>query len=513
MIDIFATLHYLEERQVTFAVFQLQGAARFWWNIIRTKWEREQTPRTWVNFVRKFNAKYFPPLVHEKKKNEFIRLRQGTQLVAEYESQYTRLSKFAPELILAEHQRVRCFIRGLNVEIQKDLAIAQITTFSDAVEKALRAENARLQVRNFQVRKQGFSGGSSSQGDKSTPLKFGRGAGGGRFSNTAGETRGTTQSSKATSEQSKVEGVKLKVPARVYSIKQRPVPDSAEVVEGERKLLGNLISLAIKGYDVILGMDWLARTPYRMAPAELKELKLQLQDLLQRGFIRESGSPWAAPVLFVKKKDGTLRLCIDYRGLNNMTVKNKYPLPHIDELFDQLQGAMTLRDYQLYAKFSKCEFWLEKVSFLGHVISREGVAVDPAKVEAITEWKLPENPTEIQSFLGLAGYYCRFIKDFSKLASPLTDLTKKGGRFLWSDKCEHSFQKLKRRLTIAPILALRNGKDSFTIYTNASREGLGCVLMQNQNVIAYASRKLKIHEQNYPTYDLELAAVVFALKK
>nr|XP_027082238.1 uncharacterized protein LOC113704544 [Coffea arabica] len=188
MIDIFSVLHYSEERQVTFAVFQLEGAARSWWNIIRTKWEREQTPRTWVNFVREFNAKYFLPLVQEKKEDEFIRLRQGTQSVAEYESQFTRLSKFAPELILTEQRRARRFLQGLNVEIQKDLAVAQITTFSDVVEKALRSENARLQVRNFQNKKREFSGSSSTQGNKSTPPKFGRGIGGGRFPGTA---RGT----------------------------------------------------------------------------------------------------------------------------------------------------------------------------------------------------------------------------------------------------------------------------------------------------------------------------------
>nr|XP_027122087.1 uncharacterized protein LOC113739038 [Coffea arabica] len=174
MIDIFAALYYSEERHVTFAVFQLEGAACSWWNIIRMKWEREQTPRTWVNFVREFNAKYFPPLVQEKKENEFIRLRQGTQSVAEYESQFTRLSKFAPELILTEQSRARRFLQGLNVEIQKGLAVTQITTFSDAVEKVLRSKNARLQVRSFQNRKRGASGSSSTQGDKRTPLKFER---------------------------------------------------------------------------------------------------------------------------------------------------------------------------------------------------------------------------------------------------------------------------------------------------------------------------------------------------
>ena len=161
MIDIFAALHYTEERHVTFAIFQLEGAARSWWNVIRTKWERELTPRTWINFMREFNAKYFPPLVQEKKEDEFIRLRQRIQTVAEYESQFTRLSKFTPELIVTEQRRVWRFIQGLNVKIQKDLAVAQINTFSEAVEKALRVENARLQVRNFQVKKRGFPGNSS----------------------------------------------------------------------------------------------------------------------------------------------------------------------------------------------------------------------------------------------------------------------------------------------------------------------------------------------------------------
>ena len=173
----------------------------------------------------------------------------------------------------------------------------------------------------------------------------------------------------------------------------------------------------------------------------------------------------------------------------------------------------TLREHQLFAKFSKCEFWLEQVSFLGHIISKDGISVDPVKVEAVAEWKHPETPTEVRSFLGLAGYYRRFIKDFSKLAGPLTDLTKKHGQFVWNSKCESSFRELKKRLTSAPVLALPNGRDSFTVYTDASREGLGCVLMQNGSVNAYASKKLKPHERNYPTHDLELAAVVFALKK
>nr|XP_027071858.1 uncharacterized protein LOC113696678 [Coffea arabica] len=158
MVDIFAALHYTEERQ----------------------WEREQTPKTLVNFMREFNAKFFPHLIQERKEDEFIRLHQGTQTVPEYESQFTRLSKFAPELIVTKQRRIRRFVQGLNVEIQKDLAVAPINTFSEAEEKAQRVESARLQVRNFQDKKQGFPGSSSGQGNKGTPPKFGRGTRGGR---------------------------------------------------------------------------------------------------------------------------------------------------------------------------------------------------------------------------------------------------------------------------------------------------------------------------------------------
>ncbi|KAL0549287.1 hypothetical protein IC582_013768 [Cucumis melo] len=347
----------------------------------------------------------------------------------------------------------------------------------------------------------------------------------------------------------------------------------------------------------------ISRAPYRMAPAELKELKVQLQELLDKGFIRPSVSPWGAPVLFVKKKDGSMRLCIDYRELNKVTVKNRYPLPRIDDLFDQLQGAtvffkidlrsgyhqlrikdedvpktafgsryghyefivmsfgltnapavfmdlmnrvfrefldtfvivfiddiliyskteaehekhlrmvlQTLRDNKLYAKFSKCEFWLKQVSFLGHVVSKAGVSLDPAKIEAVTGWTRPSTVSEVRSFLGLAGYYRRFVENFSRIATPLTQLIRKGAPFGWSKACEDSFQNLKQKLVTAPVLTVPDGSGSFVIYSDASKKGLGCVLMQQGKVVAYASRQLKNHEQNYPTHDLELAAVVFALK-
>ncbi|KAK2452132.1 hypothetical protein QL285_011125 [Trifolium repens] len=355
--------------------------------------------------------------------------------------------------------------------------------------------------------------------------------------------------------------------------------------------------------DLVPGTSPISMAPYRMSASELSELKKQLEELLEKKFIRPSVSPWGAPVLLVKKKDGSMRLCIDYRRLNQVTIKNKYPLPRIDDLMDQLVGACvfskidlrsgyhqirvkaediqktafrtryghyeysvmpfgvtnapgvfmeymnrifhsyldkfvvvfiddilvyskteeehaehlrivlrTLQEKKLYAKLSKCEFWLKEVSFLGHVISSGGIAVDPSKVDAVMKWGTPESVFEIRSFLGLTGYYRRFIEGFSKLALPLTRLTRKDQPFVWDSLCEKSFQELKKRLTSAPILILPKPDEPFVVYCDASLMGLGGVLMQNGQVVAYASRQLKVHEKNYPTHDLELAAVVFTLK-
>ena len=182
---------------------------------------------------------------------------------------------------------------------------------------------------------------------------------------------------------------------------------------------------------------------------------------------------------------------------------------HQDHLRIVLQA---LRDHQLYANFSNCEFWLTEVKFLRHVVSVTGVSVDPEKVEAVMSWERPKSVFEIRSFLGLAGYYKRFIKDFSRLAPPMTRLTQKEVKYVWNDPCQRAFQELKRRITLAPILIVPERRQGYTVYCDASKDRLGCVLMQSERVVAYGSRQLKNREWNYPTHDMELAAIVFALK-
>ncbi|WMV59549.1 hypothetical protein MTR67_052934 [Solanum verrucosum] len=195
--------------------------------------------------------------------------------------------------------------------------------------------------------------------------------------------------------------------------------------------------------------------------------------------------------------------------IDDILIYSKSESDHMDHLRVVLQ---VLKDNQFYAKFSKCEFWLRSVAFLGHIVSNKGIEVDPKKTDVVKSCPRPLTPTDIRSFLGLAGYYRRFVEGFSFIVSPLTTLNQKKATFVWSEACEKSFQELKDKFTFTLILTLSEGTDRFVVYCDASRVGLGCVLMQHGKVIAYASRQLKIHEKNYLTHDFELAAVVFALK-
>ncbi|GJY69107.1 putative reverse transcriptase domain-containing protein [Tanacetum coccineum] len=211
--------------------------------------------------------------------------------------------------------------------------------------------------------------------------------------------------------------------------------------------------------DLVPGATPVARAPYRLAPSEMRELSIQLQELLEKGFIRPSSSSWGAPVLFVKNKDGSFIMCIDYPELNKLTVKNRYPLLRIDDLFDQLQGS------SMYSKINLRSGY------------HYGVHVDPAKIEAIKSWAAPMTPME------------------------------KDKKYEWGKEEEEAFQTLKQRLYSAPILPFPKGTEDFVVYYDASLKGYGVVLMQREKVIAYASRQLKVHEENYNTHNLELGAI------
>ncbi|GJT01750.1 putative reverse transcriptase domain-containing protein [Tanacetum coccineum] len=616
--------------QVKYATCTLQDNALTWWNSHkRTIGVEAAYAMNWVELMKLMTEVYCPRNEIQKMETELWNLTvKGNDLTA-YTQRFQELILLCTRMVPDEEDRVERFIGGLPDNIQGNVIVANPSRLQDAVRIANQMMDKKVQgyaARSTENKKRMESNLKDNRGKQ--PL-FKR-------QNTSGQNMArayTTGNNKKRgvrdSHYLKIDGEnELGFERLKYEIErlserflefvgvfiaedkseERRLEDVPIVQEFPEVFPEDLSGLPPARQvefhiDLVYGAAPVARAPYRLAPAKMQELSTQLQELSDRGFIRPSSSPWGAPVLFVKKKDGSFRMCIDYRELNKLTVKNRYPLPRIDDLFDQLQGSRVyskidlrsgyhqlrvreedisktafrtryghyefqvmpfgltnapavfmdlmnrvckpyldrfvivfiddiliysksrkeheghlklilnlLKKEELYAKFSKCEFWLSKVQFLGHVIDSEGIHVDPAKIEAIKDWASPKTPTEIRQFLGLAGYYRRFIEGFSKIARPMTKLTQKSVKFEWGEKAEAAFQLLKQKLCSAPILALPEGSENFVVYCDASHKGLGAVLMQREKVIAYASRQLKVHEKNYTTHDLELGAVVFALK-
>ncbi|XP_075473412.1 uncharacterized protein LOC142504429 [Primulina tabacum] len=459
--------------------------------------------------------------VRLQKLSEFENFIQAPDMsVVEYTSQFNALGSYAPAIMAEEVLKLHRFKKGLNSRIQSALAVYQPANFSDLMGAVIRAETdmqrrekefknkrpmSSQPPRNGQTFKRPNQSGECR---RASGVCFGCGKSGHRIAEyptaanrPAGPNRGTGPNAGAGPSKPKED----KPNARVFAITQEKADDANDVVldqkevvfQGKSKEQKSLLSAsqawkAMKsGEDIYLAMvseikeevelklkdipivrDFpdvfpeelsgtvpnrevefeinlvpcaaqISKAPYRMAPAELKELKEQLQELLDKRQIR--------PMVFI----------------DDILVYSPDETSHEEHLHIALQ---TLRENKLYAKLSKCEFWLRSVSFLGHVISKEGVSVDPRKVEAITEWPKPKNSTDIRSFLGLAGYYRKFVKGFSLIAVPLTKLTQKNSKFIWNEDCEKSFQTLKEKLASTPVLILPAENKDFTIYSEASKD-------------------------------------------
>ncbi|KAA3473636.1 DNA/RNA polymerases superfamily protein [Gossypium australe] len=570
---VFDELSCTPEESLECAVSLLRDSAYHWWKWLTSVVMKKRV--TWDFFLEEFRKKNISQQFTDQKRKEFLELNKGRMAVVEYECEFVRLSKYAQECVSTETILCKRFEDGLNEDIKLLVGILELKEFVVLVDRASKAEELSKEKRRAMSEALDMDHKEEKQeirpryvSVRGRPPRNPRGGisgrGTSRYSAVRPESRAPvrTYAICAREEASSLDVIKGR-----YVLVDKVCKNFPFSIKGHH-FPANLMLLLFDEFDLILGLDWLTThsvlvncgskfielkfengdvirvesvpvvcenqdvfpeelpglppvrevkfgidlvlgmapisiAPYRMSPLELKELKDQLQELTNKGFARPSYSPWGAPVLFVKKKDGSMRLCIDYRQLNKVTVKNKYPLPRIDDLFDQLKGAtvfskgdvrsgyyqlrvkeqdvlkiafrtsghakrlrivlQTLRDKQLYAKFSKSEFWLREVGFLGHIVSGDGIRVDPSKISTIVDWKPPRNMSKVRNFLG------------------------------------------------ADLIQPELGKE-FVVYSDASFNGLGCMLMQDGQVVAYASRQLKSHEKNYPTHDLELVAIIFALK-
>ncbi|GKA26867.1 putative reverse transcriptase domain-containing protein [Tanacetum coccineum] len=645
--SVFSRSNYTEDCKVKFATGTLTEETLSWWNSFAQPIGIKKAYKiTWVEFKKLLIKKYYPRTEVQKMEDEFYHLTVKGNDLKKYVRRFQELATLCPTMVPDSEKMMEVFIGGLPRSIEGNVTASKPQTLEEAINIAQRlmdqcrkTTNNNAQGRAYMLRDRNAHQDPNVVTDTFYNIEMADG----NLVSTNTVIQGATLT--LLNQPFKIDLMLIKLGsfdvvigmdwiskyhARIIcDEKVIHIPINGETLiirvlekKSDEKRLEDILVVReflevfpedLPGLPPVRQVEFqidlipraapVARAPYRLAHSEMQELSNQLKELADRGFIRPSTSPWGALVLFVKKKDESFRMCIYYRELNNLTVKNRYLLPMIDDLFDQLQGSSVyskidlrssyhqlrvrdedipktafktrykhyefqvmpfgltnapavfmdlmnrvckpyldkfvivfiddiliysrnkeehanhlriilelLKKEKLYAKFSKCDFWIRIVQFLGHLIDSQGLHVDPAKIEAVKNWASPTTPTEIRQFLGLAGYYRRFIKDFSKIAKSLTELTQKNKKYIWGEDQESAFQLLKQKLCEALILALPEGNDDFVVYCDASHQGLGAVLMQREKVIAYASRQLKPNEENYTTHDLELEAVVFALK-
>ncbi|GJY62162.1 putative reverse transcriptase domain-containing protein [Tanacetum coccineum] len=609
--SVFGISECVEGKKVKFAAITLQGPALTWWNAkVATMGFETVNQIPWTEMKQLMTAEFCPIEEVQRMEHELWNLKVKEYNIVAYTQRFNELALMCSRIIEPERVKVDAYIWGLTDNIKGEVTSSKSAHLNEAVRMAHKLMEQKSQARDERIlegkKRKYCKEKNVAMGANALPILTGYDCGEqGHTRNRCprkvkqekvGEVRGRAYAIKEAEPKDPnvvTDTSMLNIdPIKIRSSYEVELADGRVVIscikackyvergchlflahvtkkKSKEKRLEDMLIIHdfpevfpedLPGLppprqvefriDLVPGAAPVARAPYRLAPSEMRELSVQLQELLEKGFIHLSSSPWGAPVLFVKKKDGSFRMCIDYRELNKLTIKKRYPLPRIDNLFDQLQGSSVyskidlrlgyhllrikeedipitafrtrygqfefqlrpflfiddilvyskdeeeyekhlkiilelLKKERLYAKFSKCDFWLDSIQFLGHVIDRSGVHVDPTKIKAIKSWATPTMPTE---------------------------LDKKDKKYEWEKEEKEAFQTLKQKLCSAPILALPEGTKDFMVYYNASLKGYGAVLMQREKVIAYASRQLKVHEENYTTHDLELGAADFALR-
>ncbi|GJW89290.1 putative reverse transcriptase domain-containing protein [Tanacetum coccineum] len=533
-----------EDKKAKFAAAILQGPALTWWNYkVSILGLDVANQMGWIEMKKLMTVEFCSVEELQRMENELM--------------------------VKPKSVKIDAYIRGLSDNIKGEVTSSKPTNLNEAVRMAHKLMEQKLQARNERIleenklKYENFQSGNSSRKSNHEDNS--------RQSSQNNQKQGNARAMTTALNEGKVSSELLPVCERCFTRHVGQCTIKCHKCGNIRHKVRNRCPKKVKQEEVgeVRSRSYVAlRDDRPYGPNVVK--------LLEKGFIRPSSSSWGALVLFVKKKDGSFQMCIDYRKLNKLSVKNRYLLPRIDDLFDQLQGSSVyskidlrlgyhqlrikeedipitafktwyghfefqvmpfkltnaptvfmdlmnrvckpyldnfvivfiddilvyskdkeeqgkqlkiilefLKKERLYAKFSKCDFWLDSVQFLGYVIDRNGVHVDPTKIEAIRNWAAPTMPRQ---FLGLAGYCRRFIKGFSLISKPLTKLTQKDKKYKWGKEEDEAFQLLKQKLCSAPILMLPEGTEDFMVYCDASLKGYGVVLMQREKVILYASR-------------------------
>uniref|UniRef100_A0A2N9HC25 Reverse transcriptase n=1 Tax=Fagus sylvatica TaxID=28930 RepID=A0A2N9HC25_FAGSY len=627
---IFECHNYSEEKKVKLAVIEFTDYAIIWWDqlVMNRRRNHERAIETWEEMRAIMRRRFVPSHYYRDLYQKLQSLTQGYRSVDDYYKEM-EIALIRANVEEDREATMARFLNGLNRDIANVVELQHYVELEDMVHMAIKVERQlkRKGTRSFQNPGSSTSWKSNWRKDEGAVLKS------------------KTEPPKRREEVPSVNKVRAML-TKCQCLRTLGDDDVEYPVEGESLVARRALSAQVKEDDMeqqrenifhtrchinnkeyedvfpndvpsglppirgiehqidfVPGATIPNRPAYRSNPEETKELQRQVEELLAKGHVRESMSPCAVPVLLVPKKDGTWRMCVDCRAINNITVKYRHPIPRLDDMLDELHGSCiftkidlksgyhqirmkegdewktafktkyglyewlvmpfgltnapstfmrlmnhalraflgrfvvvyfddilvysksldehidhlhcvltVLRKEKLYANLKKCSFCLDKVVFLGFVVGAKGIAVDEEKVKAIKEWPTPKSITEVRSFHGLASFYRRFVKDFSTLAAPLTEIVKKSVGFKWGSEQDRAFIEIKERLCGAPLLALPDFSKTFEIECDASGIGIGAVLMQEKRPIAYFSEKLNGAALNYPTYDKELYALVRALE-
>ncbi|GJV68948.1 putative reverse transcriptase domain-containing protein [Tanacetum coccineum] len=420
----------------------------------------EAYKNTWVEFKKLLIKKYCPQTKVQKIEDEFYHMTVKGNDLKTYVRRFQELATLCPTMVPDSEKMIEVFFGGLPRNFKGNVTASKPQTLEEAINIAQRlmdqvTKHTPVQVLRDHKRKFDDRRTFNNNNYRNTNTN--------NFYNNHQPQQNIRQETFRSYAVTPTENIKYVGNLPLYWLSKY----HARIIYDEK-----VIHIPINGETLIMRATPIARAPYRLAPSEMQELSNQLQELSDRVFIDDI-------LMYSRNKEE--------------------PANHLRIILELLKKE------KLYAKFSKYDFWIRIVQFLRHLIDSQGLHVDPAKIEAVKNWTYPITPTEIRQFLGLAGYYQRFIKDFLKIAKSLTELTQKKKKYIYGKDQETAFQLLKQKL-------LPEGNDDFVVYCDASHQGLRVVLMPREKVIAYASRQLKPNEENYTTHDLKLGAVVFALK-